>query len=144
MHSFWVFFYFWTFFKIFTCCNFKGRILRLFAFGSLLVPSEFLVVYISNVWFIWVKNWKKKLTLKKKSMDKALNKLSNAKKKKKTEFSSFKLWPVKTYRGEKGYFTGEKISQIAECHWSYIWQTSSSHIVCMVTERLKFLVSVSL
>ena len=52
-----------------------------------------------------------------------------------------KLRPVKTFRGEKMLlYKREGNSATAERHgWSYIWQRSSSHNVCMVTECMKFL-----
>ena len=46
-------------FKGFTGRNFEGRTLRFFAFDSLLVPTQFLVVYFSNVQFIFEKIGKK-------------------------------------------------------------------------------------
>ena len=48
------FLYFEHFLKVFTGSNFEGRTLRyfFFAFGSLLVLSQFYVVYVSNSYLI--------------------------------------------------------------------------------------------
>ena len=63
MHSFRVFFRknekFINFLEVFTCRKFEDKTLRFFAFGSLLVLLQNLVVYISNIYFIFEKIEKK-------------------------------------------------------------------------------------
>ena len=53
-----------------------------------------------------------------------------------------KLRPVKTFKCGKRYFTaeGNSATRASWRGWSYIWQTSSSHDICMVTDHMKCLV----